>query len=434
MTLYHRFVDVDEEHGCGDLPEDACREVPGNAGRHVVALGLQKVGDALVDAKTVLPWAFAAVGAPAALIGLLVPVREAGSLLPQAAMVPWVRRRAVRKWLWVLGAGIEAGAAAGIALVVATTSGAAAGWAILVALGVFAVGRALASIAYKDVLGRTIPKGQRGQVSGLTIVAAGAVALTVGLVLRGFGGAAQDPVLLAWLITAGAAAWAVAAAVFASVREQAQGADDTVAVGWIGHAAGVLAHDAAFRRFVLARSLLLVSALSPPFVVTLATRQTGTDLAQLGPFVAATGLAMIVGGPLWGRLADRSSRSVMMLAAGSGAGIVLALLVATRFDPLREVVWIYPAAYLLLALTHTGARIGRKTYLVDLAEGNRRTDYVALSNSAMGVVLLVAGLISGALAQLGVEVALAFLAALGLFGVAVARSLPEVSAPPVRER
>ena len=36
--------------------------------------------------------------------------------------------------------------------------------------------------------------------------------------------------------------------------------------------------------------------------------------------------------------------------------------------------------------------VGRKTYIVDLAAGNRRTDYVAVSNTVIGIVLLVAGL------------------------------------------
>ena len=45
----------------------------------------------------------------------------------------------------------------------------------------------------------------------------------------------------------------------------------------------------------------------------------------------------------------------------------------------------------------------------------------------MGVLLLVTGAVSGALAQLGTDVALAFLVALGGLGVLVGQALPEVS-------
>lgn len=73
-------------------------------------------------------------------------------------------------------------------------------------------------------------------------------------------------------------------------------------------------------------------------------------------------------------------------------------------------------------------RVARKTYVVDMAEGDRRTTYVAVANSAMGVILLLTGAISGGLATLGSVWALGFFALLGLVGVAMARALPEVSA------
>jgi MFS family permease len=133
---------------------------------------------------------------------------------------------------------------------------------------------------------------------------------------------------------------------------------------------------------------------------------------------------------LWGRSADRSSRRTMMAAAGASSAIVVGFLLLLRIDALRATEVLYPAAYLLLALAHTGSRIGRKTYVVDLAEGNRRTEYVAVSNTAMGLLLLLTGALSAAVAVVGVEAALLFLAVLGLGGVAVSASLPEVTAPP----
>lgn len=72
-------------------------------------------------------------------------------------------------------------------------------------------------------------------------------------------------------------------------------------------------------------------------------------------------------------------------------------------------------------------RIGRKTYVVDVAEGDTRTAYVAVGNTTMGVILLVVGGISSALAVVGVQWALVFLAVLGVIGAASALSMPEVS-------
>ena len=66
-----------------NIPESACRCSATAFCVHVVALTLTKSADGLVDAKLVLPWLLGALGAPAFFVGLLVPIREAGALLPQ---------------------------------------------------------------------------------------------------------------------------------------------------------------------------------------------------------------------------------------------------------------------------------------------------------------------------------------------------------------
>jgi len=59
-----------------------------NARRFIWSNGLQGIGDQIVAAKTVLPWLLSAAGAPGFFIALLVPIRESGSMLPQAAFTP----------------------------------------------------------------------------------------------------------------------------------------------------------------------------------------------------------------------------------------------------------------------------------------------------------------------------------------------------------
>ena len=424
-TLYERLVRF-PEGSRATLPEQAVRDIPANGLRQIAAQALQSTGDQVVNAKTVLPWLFAALGVPAALVGLLVPIRESGSMLPQAAMVPWVRRHRVRKWLWVAGSSGQALATAAMAVTAATATGVAAGVAVLVALAVFSLSRALNSLASKDVLGRTIPKGQRGQITGLATVLSGVVAITVGVGIRLVGGDDVGPLVA--LLAAAALAWVAALVIYAGIREPAEEPSPVPAdgAGWASRSVALLRDDAAFRRFVLVRTLLLVSALSPPFVVALAAEHGG-GLGGLGAFVIASGVASLVGGRIFGRWADRSSRRLMIVGAGTASAVILLFLGLLLVPGARGWTLLYPAVYLLLALTHTGVRVARKTYVVDMAQGDRRTEYVAVANTAMGVLLLVAGALSSALALLGAEVALVFLALLGLGGVLAGRTLPEVS-------
>ena len=421
------------------MPAEARKHLPANGLRIISANALQSSGDQMVNAATVLPWLFATLGVPAALTGLLVPIRESGSMLPQAFLTPLVLRARYRKWVYITGAVIQAVSVGSMALIAALAEGLAAGVGILVALTIFSLGRCLTSIASKDVQGRTVPKGERGQINGLATTAAGIVAITLGLGIRFFGGAELSSVQLAWLLAAGAALWVGVALVYASIREprpeptdaskdqQEQEHDNT-----LGDMFRLLREDQPFRHFVIARSLLLVSSLSPPFVVTLSIQYGADSLAGLGGFIIASGLAALIGGRIFGPMADQSSKRLMTLGAGVASSVViLVVAVAAIPDFLQDGVvanLVFIIVYLALTLMHTGVRVGRKTYLVDMAEGDQRTTYVAVSNTVLGIVLLIVGGISSLLAMLHIFAALLFLAVTGLIGVVVSSRLPEVSA------
>lgn len=418
-----------------ELPREVRANLPRNSLRLVTANALQSSGDQTVNASTVLPWLLHALGAPPALTGLLVPIRESGSMLPQAFLTPWILRTRHRKWVFVAGAGVQASAVAVMALTAAVGQGLAAGLVIIAALTVFSLGRSLCSIASKDVQGRVAPKGQRGQINGLATTASGLVAITLGLGVRIFGGENLVAGQLAWLLAGGAALWVLVAVVYTGIREPAgappEQSRDADGPNWFVKSVALLRRDRPFRNFVAARGLLLVSSLSPPFVVSLSVRSGAQGLAGLGGFIVASGLASLIGGRIFGRWADRSSRRLMTFGAALASGIVIAIvLIVSVTDVTGGSIWAYllfVSGYFLLTLTHTGVRVGRKTYVVDMAEGDQRTTYVAVSNSAMGLILLSVGAVSATLATLGQEWALVFLAGMGLLGVFATARLPEVS-------
>lgn len=431
------------------LPEQVRTRVARNGLRQVSASALQSSGDHTVNASTVLPWLFHVLGVPGALAGLLVPIRESGSMLPQALLTPLILRVRQRKWVYVVGALVQASAVAVMAGTAALGHGLVAGVVILVASAVFSLGRCLCSITSKDVQGRTVPKGERGQINGLATIVSGLVAITLGLGIRYFGGDDLDAGRLAWLLAVGAALWVAVAAVYVGVREPVPdrewstgepdpGTEREEKVGrggeernWFVQTFALLRDDRDFRHFVSVRSFLLVSALSPPFVVTLSIQSGAEGLAGLGGYVIASGLAALLGGRVFGPWADRSSKKLMATGAGIASFVIFALVLIVALPGFSgATLWgssIFTAAYFCLTLMHTGVRVGRKTYVVDMAEGDRRTTYVAVSNSAMGFVLLVVGGISSLLAVLGIVWALLFLAVLGLVGVAASVRLPEVS-------
>ncbi|WP_018876862.1 MFS transporter [Thioalkalivibrio sp. ALE31] len=427
IGLYETIAGDEDARVCKDIPENACRAQPVNFFVHLVANTLSKIGDELASARLVLAWLLGALGAPAAFAGFLVPIRESGSLLPQLFVAASIRRRAIRKGFWVLGSVLSGLAVAGMAVVALTLEGAAAGWAILGLLIVFALSRGINSVASKDVLGKTIAKHQRGTVMGYAASLAGFFTLGLGIYLTLANLEEAGIGVFVALLAASAGAWWVAAATFTRLREDpgsTEGGGNAVTEAI--RSMRLLWTDRAFGHFVLTRALLMSTALALPFYVLLAEDATAGDLGTLGLLILASGLASAVSAPVWGRLSDRSARWVLILSGLLAAGLGIAVAVGVWFVPVdtdHALVpggWLYAALFFLLGVSHAGVRLGRKTYLVDMATQETRAAFTAVSNTVIGALLLVGGLF-GLLAQLaGTEVAIFVLALMSLAGAASA--------------
>ncbi|NRB58110.1 MAG: MFS transporter, partial [Salinicola sp.] len=106
--LFERVTGDEDSRMCRDISDEACQEQPGNFFRHLIAALGNKLADELSNARLILPWLMGAIGAPVWMVGLLVPIREAGALLPQLLIAGYIRLRPIRKWVWVAGGVIQA--------------------------------------------------------------------------------------------------------------------------------------------------------------------------------------------------------------------------------------------------------------------------------------------------------------------------------------
>ena len=147
QRVFDRLVDSTDDR-CAGISEGACKDAPGNFLRTVSAHFFTKLGDAVASPKITLAWLMGAVGAPAFLVGLPVPIRESGSLLPQLIIAGYISRLAIRKKVWIAGAVVQALAIAGIGLVALFLDGQVAGWSIIALLVLFSLARAFSSITY----------------------------------------------------------------------------------------------------------------------------------------------------------------------------------------------------------------------------------------------------------------------------------------------
>lgn len=426
--LYEKLFNEEDARACKAIDEKACKVVPGNFILILLSQFLTQLGDALVNPKVILPWVMNVVGAPLFMTGLLVPIREAGALIPQLVIASFVRRIAVRKWVWITGSIGCAITVMGFGLTAWKLDGAVAGWTLIGLLVIFSLARGLTSVASKDVTGKTIPKSRRGRLSGWSASTAGLVTLGVGVLLLSGGNDELNPMTFTFLLGSAAAMWVIASITFARVVEY-PGETDGGRNGMLEalKRLDLLRTDARFRRFVLTRALMLATALVAPFYVVLAQNSLGSPGYLLGLFIIASGAAGLVSGPFWGKMADLSSRQVMILSAtlASTVGIVVFAIAKLQPEWLHQS-WLLPLAYFALNIAHQGVRVGRKTYLVDMADGNRRTDYVAVSNTVIGVLLLITGIIGTLSSVIGISGVILVLSLMALAGSALALTLDEV--------
>ena len=415
--MAHKVTDkVDIEGGDADQ----------NKLRHLLSLSLTKTADEFINPKLILTWLMTALGAPAYLSGAVVPIREAGALLPQPLVASWVTRYQKRKYFWALGAVLQGLAALLIVLVALTMQGALAGWLILAALLVFVSGRSVASTTYKDALARTVEEGHRGSVTGWAGTMSAVFGLAFGASMAfGVWGDVSVPVV-AGAIAVGAVSFFAAALIFLRLNEEPQEDEDKQPQN-LGQFLKPLREDHAFRRYVISRAFLTATALAPPFIVLAAAGSQGNALTSLGPLVIASGLAAIVSSAVWGQLSDRSSRlslaiggAVAAIAYGAAVGAIV--IADGKLAPLLA------AAILFVAqVGYQGVRSGRSIYLTDMASDETRLRYTALSNILIGAVL-VAGLGLAGVAQVfGPAIALGLCAGLSVIGSAYAFTLREAS-------
>lgn len=387
-----------------------------------------KLAEQLAGPELVLPWLLGAIGAPAGLVALLVPAKQAGSLVPQLAVSGRIRRLARRKWAWVSAAAAQALLLVAMIPAAALLPTAAAGWALIALLLLFSAASGCGSVAFQDVTGKTVPGGARGRMLAARAAIGGALTLAAGAAMRATLGETVEVLPLLVLIGAAALLWSVSAALFAAIPEPASAPGevrDALAEWRRGVAA--LRRYPGFRRFLTARALLLTVEVAMPFYALHAHGLLGGGAADLGYFVLAVGLAGVVASPFWGRLADGSARRVMIVSALLGAASAVLALALPRLLHGDALGWAYGGVFLVLGIALAGVRLGRKTYLVDGAPADERALFAAFSNTLVGLLSLVTAALGLLVEAGGVEIGIVALGVAGVSAAWASLAMPEAA-------
>ena len=430
IELAYTILSGDDQldRACKTIPDSFCTSLPLNYVMNVVNGAASKLAEQVASAKVVLPWLLSTLGAPAYLIGFLLPIRQAGSLLPQMIISGQMRRFPVRKWFWVTTAIVQAMMLMLMILAALTLPPLTAGMLVATFLLVFSLARGVGSLSFQDVTGKTIPKGRRGRMLAARSMIGGLLTIAVGIGLKTIKSGEEDAFAALVLLFCGALLWSIAGLAFASIREEpgaTEGGRNALGEALAG--LRFLAEQPWYLRYLAARTALLSVEIAAPFYVLYLKETLSVQTGTLGLIVVAAGAAAALSSPFWGRFADLSSRKVLVIgglmgAATGAVALVLGILPSSFQSP-----YVYGFIFVLLGFAEAGVLLGRKTFLIDQVDPSERTTCVAFANTAMGVVTLLFGFL-GFLAQLyGIRTVIVILIVLGIAGAAISLFLPEAS-------
>lgn len=387
--IYDWITDDGEERVCEAISEDQCTNVPGNYLKNTLSGFCSKLAEQLVSPGVTLPWILSILGASSVFTGLLVPLKNAGSLLPQLIVSAKIRGFQKRKYFWAFAAFFQSAMVFCMILAFLFFDGNLAALLITLSLFLFSIASGVGSVSFKDVMAKTIPKGKRGQLLAARATGGGILTLIAGLGMYFYLNTESSETSLIILISCSAVLWFGAGYFFLIINE-AKGANqggrspiNEIKKGW-----ELLKENQNLRNFIISRALLMAIPLAQPFLIVYGKNVTGANLSGLGLLVLASGIAGFISSPFWGKFADNSSRKMMMVVAGLGILNILSVLGFDLLSNSLKTIYLFAPFILTNMMIHSGARLSRKTWLTDFAPEDERPLYISLANTCIGIFTL----------------------------------------------
>lgn len=393
-------------------------------------------GFSLNSVRLVLPYFYTALGAPLIFAGLIVPVFQAAKLFAQLFVAPAVHASRHNKGFVAVSLAGSALSLSVICLLVGVEPSTFMTLVFLAMVAVLSIATGISSLAFQDMIGHVLAENGRRRLlfaqSGLIGVATAAIALATQQLLP----AATSRQAHTELMWAGIALLVVAAGLILLVQEPAKVPDagrhdNAPAKRGIGRVVTDLkasfsrtTSQSWFRRFLLARALLLSVELAMPFYAIHAATLHRSATTGLSTFLIAASLGLAAGGILWPRIGAGSIKTVLT-AATAVAALSGGFALAIDMRLLPTTVLLHAVIFALISFSAQGVQNGRKVYVLGLAPKEIRPHCIAVGNFITGIVAvgLAAGL--GALAQIkGAVWPIYVVIALNLLGLLVLARLP----------
>ena len=363
--------------------------------------GFFGIGMAFFGPSTVIPSFLTTLGASSAVIGFLSTLQRAGWLLPQLVAARYLANKPLKKPFVLVPAGISRSMILLLALAIIVTKARPPGLIIAIitlALAVFWIGDGLGSLAWFDLLSRSIPAHRRGRLTSTGQIFSGVFSFAAGFgvewILSDRG--PVYPINYATLFLFGFALLTISLAAISLITESNSRTADKVP-SWqeyLPQLGRVLKRDHAFRRYLLTRQVFGLAGLAGPFYITYALDQLQLPAHVAGRYTSVGVIGGIIAAALFGWLYERyGTRVASQVSIPITAAIpVLALLLPRWISDPTWLAWGYGLVFFMNQASMSSFLPAWTGFVLEWASDIDRPLYVGLTNTLNGITALFATL------------------------------------------
>jgi MFS family permease len=344
----------------------------------------------------------------APLIGLVITIANGAWLMPQLLAANHVASRAKKKPFVVALALTGRPMYLLVALVIILT-GEAYPWLLLAAFflaeTIFSTTDGLSSVAWFDIMSKSIPPTRRGRLFSTAQITGGILAMVAGVAVRhilGPSGPAfpENYGLLFFLcvmflfMSLGSFSFVKEPVHEVLVERQSWRA-------YLPRLAALLRGDEQFRLINTVRLLTGLGSLAMPFYVVYATDVLQISDEYVGLFVSAQVLGGVIASVAMGYLNEKSGSKIVtqVTVALSLSVPVLALLIHYWPPPSAIAAYVYALVFVLIGANFSGHMQGFMNFVLEMSPPDERPVYVGLYNTLAGTLVIIVPLLGGLLLQ-----------------------------------
>jgi MFS family permease len=359
---------------------------------------LFSLAEALADANIVLALLVRDLGGSQALVGLLPSLKNGGWLLPQLLVAGRIEGMPRKLPLYRRSACARAIAFLVMTLVVFNAGALGPALTLLLMFTTYTVYNLTggsSSLAFQDIVAKTIPPRRRGSFFSYRQLFGGLLAFFVGgplvRALLQQDGPLAFPINYGVLCLIAFVILSLALLSFGLVEEPAleRPARRHSLRETLDAAPKLFRDDIDFRRFIIARLVGRLGAIADPFYIIYAREALNIAPRYVGIYLALRVLTAALSNLYWGRVADVQGNRRLMVLTGWLAVLtpLAALVLPSLFAPgSTALAWAFGLVFLLIGVSMDGSAMAGTTYLLELAPQHELPTYCGIANTSLGVV------------------------------------------------